>query len=259
MWQLATKTCQSRLLMGTAHFGSIELLIQAVQQSQTNVVTVSLKRENPKDRSGQSFWDSIGTLGCQILPNTAGCRTAKEAIHVAQMAREIFQTHWIKLEVIGDEYLLQPDPFGLLVAARALIALGFEVFPFCTDDLILCQKLYDSGCQILMPWGSPIGSGRGLLDPFKLKVIRDRLPKATLIIDAGIGTPAHALQAMLLGYDGILVNSAIAQAVDPIKMANAFRLAVQSGRLSFQAGVMPTSDLAIASTPLYETLYWNQS
>jgi thiazole synthase len=256
MWQLAGVTCHSRLLMGSANYPSLEILSQSLHAAQASVVTVSLKRENPAERGGHSFWATIKRIGCTVLPNTAGCRTAKEAIYVAQMARDIFETHWIKLEVIGDDYLLHPDPFEMVIAANELVGLGFEVFPFCTEDLILCQKLYDGGCRILMPWGAPIGSGKGLLDPFKLSLLRERLPEAILIIDAGIGSPEHAMQAMLLGFDAVLVNSAIAQAHNPVLMAQAFKLAVQSGYFANKAGIMPSSDLAMMSTPLAQTLYW---
>ncbi len=252
MWPLGT---QSRLLMGTANYPSADILCQAIKAAHTEVLTVSLKRESPSNRAGKSFWDIIGSLGCKILPNTAGCRTAIEAITIAQMARDIFETSWIKLEVVADQLLMQPDPFELVKATEALLALGFEVFPFCTDDIVVCQRLVDLGCQILMPWGAPIGSGKGLLNIFQLKKLRERFPQTTLIIDAGIGSPLHAMQAMLLGYDGVLINSAIAGATDPVLMAAAFKLAIESGSLAFIAGVIPETDLAIMSTPLDQTLF----
>ncbi len=252
MWPLGT---QSRLLLGTANYPSTDILCQAIQAADTQVLTVSLKRESGSKRAGKSFWDIISSLGCKILPNTAGCRTADEAITIAQMARDIFETSWIKLEVVADELLLQPDPFELAKATEALLALGFEVFPFCTDDFLVCQRLVDLGCQILMPWGAPIGSGKGLLNTFNLKILRMRFPKITLIIDAGIGSPLHAMQAMLLGYDGVLINSAIAGATDPVQMAAAFKLAIESGSLAFKAGVIPVTDFATMSTPLDQTLF----
>ncbi|MBN9286492.1 MAG: thiazole synthase [Gammaproteobacteria bacterium 39-13] len=255
MWELGGKSCQSRLLIGTAGYPSLEILHQAVVASKAEIVTVSLKREDPTNRCGQRFWDIINSLSSLVLPNTAGCRQAKEAIYIAEMAREIFSTHWIKLEISGDDMLLQPDPFELLKAARTLIEMGFEVFPFCTEDYIVCQKLYDLGCHILMPWGAPIGSGKGLLNPFGLKLLRTRLPDATLIVDAGIGSPMHAMQALMLGYDAVLVNSAIAQALDPVAMASAFSLAVESGYVAHQAGIMPETDFAHASTPLEQTYF----
>jgi len=192
------------------------------------------------------------------LPNTAGCRTAKEAVALAQMSREIFATNWIKLEVIGDDYNLQPDPFGTLDAAEQLIKLGFQVFPYCTDDLVLCQRLRDVGCQVLMPWGSPIGTGRGLLNPYALQTVRERLPEIPLIVDAGIGKPSHAMQALELGFDGVLLNTAVAQAADPILMAQAFREAIEAGRKSYRAGAMPERQTAQPSTPTLGTPFWHQ-
>jgi len=192
------------------------------------------------------------------LPNTAGCRTAKEAVALAQMSREIFATSWIKLEVIGDDYNLQPDPFGTLDAAEQLIKLGFQVFPYCTDDLVLCQRLRDVGCQVLMPWGSPIGTGRGLLNPYALQTVRERLPEIPLIVDAGIGKPSHAMQALELGFDGVLLNTAVAQAADPILMAQAFREAIEAGRKSYRAGAMPERQTAQPSTPTLGTPFWHQ-
>ena len=166
------------------------------------------------------------------------------------MARELFGTHWIKLEVVGDEYTLQPDPWELVDAARTLAAEGFEVFPYCTDDLVTCQRLLDVGCNILMPWGAPIGSGQGLVNPYALRTLRARLPGVPLVVDAGIGSPADAVQAMELGYDAILLNSAVAQALDPVKMAAAFKLAIEAGRLGHEAGVIPKQDMATATTPV---------
>ncbi len=255
MWELASRHCHSRLILGTAQYPSLAILTEAIKASKTQIITVSLKHENISTHHENGFWKALQALNCWVLPNTAGCSTAEEAIEVAELSREIFQTDWIKLEVICAELLLQPNPFELIKAVPKLIARGFEVFPFCTDDLALCQALYESGCQILMPWAAPIGSGKGILNPFQLKALRRNLPKATLIIDAGIGSPQHALMAMELGIDGVLVNSAIAKALDPVMMATAFAMAVDSGRLSYQAGVMPTSDVAIASTVLSDTLF----
>jgi thiazole synthase len=162
----------------------------------------------------------------------------------------MFEANWIKLEVIGDEYTLQPDPFELVEAARTLVRDGFEVLPYCTDDLVSCQRLLDAGCRILMPWGAPIGSGQGLLNPSALRTLRARLPDVTLVVDAGIGSPRDAVQAMELGYDAVLVNTAVSQAKDPVKMAQAFRLGVESGRLAYEAGVMARQEMAVPSTPV---------
>jgi thiazole synthase len=254
MWQLAGKY-YSRLLLGTANYPSLSILAEAIKASHSNIITVSLKRHNPKDKAEQRYWDILSSMKCDILPNTAGCCNAREAIQMAQMAREIFETTWIKLEVIGGNDLLQPDPFELIKAAESLINMGFIVFPYCTEDTILCQKLVDVGCEILMPWGAPIGSGKGLLNPYALKILRERFPSTTLIIDAGIGSPIHAMQAMLMGYDAVLVNSAIAQSIDPVKMAEAFCFAIKSGKLALEAGLMPESDVRM-STPLAQTLFW---
>jgi thiazole synthase len=166
------------------------------------------------------------------------------------MARELLGTTWIKLEVVGDEHTLQPDPFELVVAAEALVRDGFEVFPYCTDDLVTCRRLLDVGCQILMPWGAPIGSGQGLINPFALRTLRARLPGVPLVVDAGIGQPSHAAQALEMGYDAVLLNSAVAQAHDPIAMARAFKLAIEAGRLGFEAGMIAPQDMAVASTPV---------
>src|SRR5690606_2109028 len=188
---------------------------------------------------GNAIWDYIRQLERALLPNTAGCRSAKEAVTLAQMSREIFETDWVKLEVIGDDYNLQPDPFETLVAAEQLLKLGFKVFPYCTDDLVFCLRLRDLGCEVLMPWGAPIGTGRGLMNPYALQAIRERIPNVPLIVDAGIGKPSHAVQAMELGYDGVLLNTAVAQATEPVLMAQAFGEAIEAGRKSYIAGAMP--------------------
>jgi thiazole synthase len=166
------------------------------------------------------------------------------------MARELFDTNWIKLEVIGDDDTLQPDPFGLVEAAAALVKDGFEVFPYTTTDLVVAQRLVDAGCRILMPWGAPIGTGRGLVDPAALLTMRRRFPQLTLVVDAGIGKPSHAAHAMELGYDGVLLNTAVATADDPALMAEAFGAAVAGGRAGYEAGLMLTRDRAEASTPV---------
>ncbi len=258
MWNLAGIHLSSRLLLGTAQYPSLQILGDAVTAAATNVITVSLRRQLAQKNSGDMFFSTIRKLNCHLLPNTAGCRRAEEAITVAEMAREIFSTNWIKLEVIADEYNLQPDPFELVKAAKQLNARGFTVFPYCTDDLILCQRLRDSGCEILMPWASPIGSGKGIINPYALEVLRTRLPDCTLIVDAGIGKPSHALQAMELGYDAVLLNTAVAAARDPVNMARAFNYAVQAGRLAYQAGMMAERNMAQPSTPLIDTPFWQQ-
>jgi thiazole synthase len=256
MWQLADEVLTSRLLIGSALYPSPRVMRDAIRASGAEVVTVSLRRQGS---GGAGFWEYLRDLGLRLLPNTAGCHCASTAIATAQMARELFGTRWIKLEVIGDDYNLQPDPFALLEAARELISQGFEVFPYCTDDLVLCEKLVAAGCRILMPWGAPIGTGRGLINPYGLRTLRARLPHITLIVDAGIGAPSHAAQAMELGYDGVLLNSAVAGAADPATMARAFAHGVAAGRLAFEAGLMPVRDSASPSTPVVGTPFWHQS
>jgi len=252
-WTLGGRTLQSRFLLGTAGYPSPAILQQAIAASGAQVVTVGLRRQLAAGTPGSpasDFFAIVKATGAHLLPNTAGCRTAREAITLAQMARELFDTHWIKLEVVGDEHTLQPDPFELVDAARQLVKDGFEVFPYCTDDLVSCQRLLDVGCKILMPWGAPIGSGQGLVNPGALRTLRARLPGVPLIVDAGIGSPADAVQAMELGLDGVLLNTAVAKALNPVRMARAFGLGIQAGRLAYVSGVMAKQDMAVASTPV---------
>ncbi len=258
IWTLADQQISSRLFIGSAMYPSPQIMRESIIASGSDVVTVSLRRQAPQAGGGNQFWDSLKDLNKLILPNTAGCHSVQEAVTTAQMARELFNTNWIKLEVIGDEYNLQPDPFGLLEATKELISQGFEVFPYCTDDLVLCEKLVEAGCRILMPWGAPIGTGKGLMNPYALKTIRKRLPNITLVVDAGIGAPSHAVQAMELGYDAVLLNTAVAQATDPVKMATAFKHAMLAGRAAYESGVMPERDLAQPSTPTIGTPFWHQ-
>jgi len=257
-WDIGGKRLNSRLLIGSALYPSPQAMQSAIEASGAEIVTVSLRRQSAGDQAGKTFWDMIKALDCHILPNTAGCHSAKEAITTAHMARDVFETHWIKLEVIGDQYNLQPDPFELVKATEVLVKDGFEVFPYTTDDLVLAQRLVDAGCRILMPWGSPIGSGKGLMNPYNLKAIRMRFPELTLIVDAGIGKPSHAVQALEMGYDGVLLNSAVALSPKPIAMAKAFQSAVKAGIYGYQAGTMPERDLAAPSTPVIGTPFWHQ-
>ena len=240
----------SRLMLGTANYPSPALLTDAIRASGAEIVTVSLRRESGAARAGQDFWSIIRDLGCRVLPNTAGCHTVAEAVTTARMAREVFATSWIKLEVIGEEDTLQPDPFGLVEAARALSADGFEVFPYMTEDLVVAEALVAAGCRVLMPWGAPIGSGRGLNNPFGLRALRARYPDLPLVIDAGIGLPSHAAAAMELGYDAVLLNTAVSKAGDPVVMAKAFADAVAAGRAAFLADPIEPRDMAEPSTPL---------
>jgi thiamine-phosphate diphosphorylase len=229
MLTLYGKDFTSRLLLGTAQYPSPESLKQAVEASGAEIVTVSLRRESARSRTGQGFWALIEELGRKVLPNTAGCRTAKEAIATAHMARELFGTGWIKLEVIANDDTLQPDLFGLVEAAAALSAEGFDVLPYTTEDLSAAERLIAAGCTVLMPWAAPIGSARGLINKDALKTLRAYFPDTPLIIDAGLGTPSHAAEAMEMGYDAVLLNTAVAKAGDPAKMAAAFARAVEAG------------------------------
>ena len=258
MWEIGGKKLNSRLLIGSALYPSPSNMEESIKVSGAQIVTVSLRRQNAGDNAGQNFWNIIKDLNLEVLPNTAACHSAKEAMTTAKMAREVFGTNWIKLEVIGDQYNLQPDPFETVKAAEILIQDGFEVFPYTTDDLVVAKKLVDVGCKILMPWGSPIGSGQGLMNPLNLKAIREKFPDIQLIVDAGIGKPSHAVQAMELGYDGVLLNSAIALAQDPVQMAKAFKYAVEAGRIGFKAGTMHKREFASPSTPTIGTPFWHQ-
>lgn len=255
-WSIGGTTLHSRFLLGTAGYPSPEVLRQAIEASGSQVLTLGLKRTLAVPGGGgdngfvQIIQDTAKAQGAHLLPNTAGCRSAKEAINLAHMARELLGTNWIKLEVVGDEQTLQPDPFELVEAARQLIEDGFEVLPYCTDDLVSAQRLVDAGCRILMPWAAPIGSGLGLLNPWALRTLRARLPQITLIVDAGLGAPSHAAAAMELGMDAVLLNSAVSQSGNPVGMARAFAHAVQGGREGFKAGLMSTSDVAVATTPV---------
>ncbi len=248
--KLYDKELTSRLLLGTSRYPSPATLIDCIDASGTEVITVSLRRESNKIKSGQKFWDTLKTLNVAILPNTAGCYTVKEAVLTAHMARDLFDTRWIKLEVIGDDYTLQPDPYGLLEAAKILITDGFQVFPYMNDDLIVAEKLLAAGCQVLMPWASPIGSGRGVVNPYALELMRKRYPEVPMIVDAGLGRPSDAVVAMELGFDAVLLNTAVACAGHPVLMAKAFNQAVEAGRLSFNAVPMERRHSAVASTPI---------
>ena len=253
MLQLYQTQLGSRLLLGTARYPSPAVLAEAVRASRTEVVTVSLRRESGGERSGQAYWSLIRELGVRVLPNTAGCHSVKEAVTTAHMAREVFDTPWIKLEVIGEDDTLQPDVFGLTEAARILTAEGFEVFPYTTEDLVVAERLLQAGCRVLMPWGAPIGSGRGLNNLFGLRALRAHFPGVPLIIDAGLGVPSHAAQALELGCDAVLINTAVAQAGKPAAMAAAFAQAVEAGRAAYEAGPIEARDFAAPSTPVVGT------
>ncbi len=258
MWHLGKELMTSRLLLGTASYPSPEILSEAIQASDTEIITVSVRRQTQANGPNE-FWNLLKKLNCRMLPNTAGCHSIKEAVVTAQMASELFETHWIKLEVIGDDYTLAPNPFDLVKAAEQLVKMGFDVFPYCTEDLILCQRLMDVGCRVLMPWAAPIGSGRGISNPYALQLLRERFSEVPIIIDAGIGKPSDAAKAMEMGFDGCLLNSAVALSGNPVEMARAFSFAIRAGRLGYEAGLIPARDSAKASTPIVGKPFWHEA
>jgi thiazole synthase len=247
----------SRLMIGTALYPSPAVMEDALRASGAGIVTVSLRREAGGGKAGDAFWRIIQLLGAKVLPNTAGCRTVKDAVTTAELARELFDTPWIKLEVVGDDETLQPDVVGLVEAATILVREGFQVFPYCTEDLTVAGRLIEAGCEVVMPWAAPIGSGQGLVNKAGLRLLRTRFPDVTMIVDAGLGAPSHAAEALELGFDGVLLNTAIAKADDPVLMARAFALAVEAGRLAHEAGLMPARDFASPSTPVVGTPFWH--
>ncbi len=251
------KQFSSRLLIGSALYPSPAIMQQAIRAAGSEIVTVSVRRESAGGKTGDAFWSLIRELGVTVLPNTAGCKSVREAVTTAKLARELFGTSWIKLEVIADDETLQPDVVGLIEAAAILIKDGFEVFPYCTEDLSVAQRLVDAGCKVVMPWASPIGSARGITNRDALKLLRQRLPDITLVVDAGLGAPSHAAEAFELGFDAVLLNTAIAKADDPVAMADAFRLAAEAGRAGFEAGLMGARNFASPSTPVVGTPFWH--
>lgn len=258
MLELFDVKLTSHLFLGTSKYPNLDCLLEAIHASRTEVVTTSLRRESAGNSKNNIFWQTLQNLKIHLLPNSAGCHNAVDAIATAEMARELFSTNWIKLEVIGDDYTLQPDMFELVKAAETLIQRGFKVFPYCTDDLIACKKLIDVGCEVLMPWASPIGSGQGILNPFALNLLRERLPNTRLIVDAGIGRPSDATKVMELGYDAVLLNSAVALAKNPVLMASAFASAVEAGFFGYKAGIIPAVNRAKPSTAVIDTPFWHQ-
>ena len=243
---IAGRTFRSRLILGTGGFPRLEALADAIRASGTELVTVALRRIDPAQRG--SIVDVIDETGVRLLPNTAGCYTARDAVATARLAREAFETDWIKLEVIGDERTLLPDAPELLRAAEELVAGGFVVLPYTNDDPVLGRRLQDAGCAAVMPLGSPIGSGMGIRNAYNLSILRERV-SVPLVLDAGVGTASDAALAMELGCDGVLCASAISRAEDPVAMARAIRGAVEAGRLARRAGRIPRRLYAEASTP----------
>ena len=246
----------SRLLLGTSRYASPAVLQAAVQRGAPAMITASLRRQTAAGDGGQGFWQLLQALAVPVLPNTAGCHGVQEVLTTAQMAREVFGTPWIKLELIGDDYTLQPDTLNLPEAARLLVRDGFKVLPYCTEDLVLCQRLVDVGCQALMPWAAPIGTGKGPLNPYAMRLLRERIA-VPLIVDAGLGRPSQACAVMEWGYDAVLLNTAVALAQDAVAMAGAFADAVRAGRSAYLAGAMREQDSAQPSTPVLGTPFWH--
>jgi thiazole synthase len=243
---IAGRSMRSRLLLGTGGFASLELMAEAIAASGSELVTVALRRVDPAARG--SLVDVLADAGVELLPNTAGCYTARDAVLTARLAREAFATDWIKLEVIGDEHTLLPDAPELLRAAEELVDDGFVVLPYTTDDPVLARRLQDVGCAAVMPLGSPIGSGMGIRNPYNIALIREAVA-VPVVLDAGVGTASDAALAMELGCDAVMAASAIARAQDPVRMAAAMSAAVAAGRLARTAGRIPRRLYATASTP----------
>jgi thiazole synthase len=246
---IAGRTFRSRLIIGTGKYASFPVMAAAHEASGAEMVTVAVRRVNIHDRTRESLLDYIDTSRYVILPNTAGCYTADEAVRTARLGREAGLSNWVKLEVIGDEKTLFPDNEALLDATRILVKEAFIVLPYTTDDPVLCRKLEDAGAAAVMPLGAPIGSGLGIQNPNNLRIIREQA-RIPVIVDAGVGTASDAAVAMELGADGVLMNTAIAGATDPVGMARAMRLAVESGRLAYLAGRIPRRMHASASSPV---------
>ena len=249
----------SRLLLGTSRYPSPQVMQQALRLAAPAMVTASLRRQGAiSAEASNGFWELLKDVAIPVLPNTAGCHSRQEVITTAQMAREVFGTPWIKLELIGDDYTLQPDTINLVECADRLLRMGFRVLPYSTDDLVLCQRLVDVGCQAVMPWAAPIGTGKGPVNPGALRTLRERLD-VPLIVDAGLGLPSHACQVMEWGYDGVLLNTAVALAQDPPAMAEAFADAVRAGRAAHLADAMQAQEQAQPSTPVLGTPFWHQT
>jgi thiazole synthase len=246
-FRIADRDFGSRLIIGTGGFRNLQDMAEAVEESGAEMATLALRRVDPSSRG--SIVDVLENAGCFLLPNTAGCFTARDAVATAQLAREAFETEWVKLEVIGDDKTLLPDPSELLLAAEQLVADGFTVLPYTNDDPILARRLEDAGCAAVMPLGSPIGSGMGIRNPYNLRLIVEHA-RVPVILDAGIGTASDAAIAMEMGCDGVLLASAVSRAQDPARMARAMRLAVEAGRGAFEAGRIPRRLYAEASTPM---------
>src|ERR1041385_3320879 len=247
---IAGREFRSRLILGSGKYASNELMVKSLEAAGTDMVTVAVRRVNLTDKSKESLLDHIDLKKYHILPNTAACYSADEAIRTAMLAREVLDNNWIKLEVIGDERTLFPDNAGLLEATRVLVKEGFIVLPYTNDDVVNARKLIDAGAAAIMPLAAPIGSGMGVQNPANLQIMREMVTGVPMIVDAGVGTASDAAVAMELGADGVLMNTAIAAADDSVKMARAMQLAVEAGRLAYESGRMPKKLYATASSPL---------
>jgi thiazole synthase len=246
---IAGRTFQSRLIVGTGKYPSHPVMADAHRAAGADMVTVAVRRVNLHDRSADSLLHYIDPDHIFILPNTAGCYTADEAIRAARLGREVGLSNWVKLEVIGDERTLYPDNVALLEATRVLVAEGFVVLPYTNDDPVICRKLEDAGAAAVMPLGAPIGSGLGIQNPNNIRIVRE-FARVPVVVDAGVGTASDAALAMELGADAVLMNTAIAGAREPVQMARAMRLSVEAGRLAYLAGRIPRRMYANASSPL---------
>jgi len=249
MLRLGELEISSRLIVGTGRYADFDTMRACHQASGTELVTLAIRRVDMSANAGQAILDHIDRDKIHLLPNTAGCYTPEDAVHTAEMARELLGTNLLKLEVIGDPVTLFPDPEGTLEAARMLVEREFVVLPYCSDDPVVCRRLADIGCAAVMPLGAPIGSGLGIRNPTNLRIIVEQAT-VPVIVDAGVGTASDAAVAMELGVDGVLMNTAIAGAKDPVKMARAMRLAVEAGRDAFEAGRIPRKLYATASSPI---------
>ena len=246
---IAGREFRSRLILGTGKYDSFELMRQCHEASETEMVTVAVRRVNISDRSRESLLDYVDTNRFSLLPNTAGCYSAEDAVRTARLAQEAGLSHWIKLEVIGDEKTLYPDTEALLQATRILVKEGFIILPYTNDDVVMAKKLEDAGAAAVMPLGAPIGSGLGIQNANNITLIKEAV-RVPVIVDAGVGTASDATIAMELGADGVLLNTAVAEAKDPLSMARAMKLAVEAGRLAFLAGRIPRKRYASASSPV---------
>ena len=249
-WKIAGREFRSRLIIGSGKYARLPQMVRCWEACGAEMVTVAVRRVNLTDRSRESLLDYVDRSKYFILPNTAGCYTAEEAIRTARLAREAGLSHWIKLEVIGDEKTLFPDNYGLLEATRVLVQEDFVVLPYTNDDVVTARRLVDAGAAAVMPLGAPIGSGMGVQNPSNLRILREMISEVPLIVDAGVGTASDAAIAMELGADGVLMNSGVALAQEPETMARAMKLAVEAGRLAYLAGRMPRRLYASASSPL---------